>query len=85
MKQTEKQEMLQRLAEEQLKLQAEMAKSDAHAAKCMKLGLCFEEEYTSEYNAYVEARKMYNANEAEIARIEAMEFEEERDMDSPEL
>ena len=77
MKQIEKDELLQRLAEQQLELSATMQKSDAHASKCIKLGLDFETTYPDDLAKYEEAREQYNANEVEIARIEAIEIDVE--------
>lgn len=77
MNRTEKDEMLQRLNEEQLALMSTMSQSDAHASKCIKMGLNFQEEYPEDYAKYSAARIKYNENEAEIARIEAIEVEED--------
>ena len=56
-------------------LQAIMAGSDAHAAKCMKMGLTFREEYPEEYTAYEAAREEYNTLEAEANIIATTEVE----------
>lgn len=77
MNRTEKDEMLQRLNEEQLALMSTMSQSDAHASKCIKMGLNFQNEYPEDYAKYSAARIKYNENEAEIARIEAIEVEED--------
>lgn len=50
---------------------ATMAKSDAHAAKCSKLGVSFGETYPDDLAEYRAASEQYNANEEEIARLEA--------------
>ena len=73
----EKDELLRQLNEKQLQLASVMSQSDAHASKCIKLGLNFSETYPSDYHAYVKAREEYNVNEVEIARIEAIEVEQE--------
>lgn len=73
----EKDARLQQLNEQQLQLAAVMSESDAHASKCIKLGLNFLDAYPADYAAYTKAREQYNANEAEIARIEAIEVEPE--------
>ena len=52
-----KQEQLNALESRQLELQAIMEKSDAHASKCSKLGLKFNQEY--------------NANESRINALKA--------------
>ena len=56
-------------------LQAIMAESDAYAAKCMKMGLTFREEYPEEYTAYEAAREEYNTLEAEANIIATTEVE----------
>ena len=71
----EKDELLRQLNEKQLQLASVMSQSDAHASKCIKLGLNFSETYPNDYQAYVNAREEYNINEVEIARIEAIEVE----------
>lgn len=72
-------EQLQRLEERQLELLSEMSKSDAHAAKCAKLGKKFAATYPEDYAAYTAANDEYNANETKIAEaklaIEAEELE----------
>ena len=73
MKQFEKDELLRQLNEKQLQLASVMSQSDAHASKCIKLGLNFSETYPSDYQTYVTAREEYNVNEEEVARIEAIE------------
>ena len=73
----EKDELLRQLNEKQLQLASVMSQSDAHASKCIKLGLNFSETYPNDYQAYVNAREEYNINEVEIARIEAIEVEQE--------
>lgn len=75
MKQEEKNELLQQLNEKQIELSAKMAQSDAHASKCIKLGLNFAKEYPADFEAYKKAREEYNANEAEIERINNTEVE----------
>lgn len=52
-----------------------MAESDAHAAKCMKMGLTFREEYPEKYTAYEAAREEYNTLEAEANIIATTEVE----------
>ena len=77
MKQTEKDEKLRALNERQMQLMATMCESDAHAAKCVKLGLTFATEYPGEAKAYEAAREEYNTNEAKIADLQATEVEPE--------
>lgn len=77
MKKEEKNELLRQLNERQLQLSAIMCKSDAHASKCVKLGLNFAETYPDDYACYVSAREEYNINEEKIAEVEAEEVEEE--------
>lgn len=77
MKREEKTDALKRLEERKLTLLAIMAESDAHAAKCVKLGLEFANEYPDEYAAYEAAREEYNAIEVEASDVEAQEVDEE--------
>ncbi|MBR1872684.1 MAG: hypothetical protein IJ795_05705 [Bacteroidales bacterium] len=58
------------LKSRQLELQGIMAKSDAHAAKCVKLGKSFQEEYPQEYQEYAAAREEYNRNESELDSLQ---------------
>ena len=67
----EKQEQLNALESRQLELQATMAKSDAHAAKCTKLGLPFGETYPDDLAEYEAAREEYNLNESRITELKA--------------
>lgn len=77
------QEQLNALESEQLRLQMIMARSDAHASKCTKLGLSFAETYPDDLTEYEAAREEYNKNEARIAEIEA-EIEKEEAEPIPE-
>lgn len=77
MKRNERDELLRQANEQQLNLLSVMAKSDAHASKCAKLGLTFAEEYPEEYQEYCSAREKYNANQERIAELEAACIEEE--------
>ena len=77
MKRQERDELLRKANEQQLNLLSVMAKSDAHASKCAKLGLIFAEEYPEEYAEYCSAREQYNANQERIAEFEAACIEEE--------
>lgn len=76
----EKQSALQRIAERKMALQATMVESDAHAAKCMKMGLTFREEYPEEYVSYEAAREEYNTLEAEGNIISTTEVEDDEMM-----
>ena len=78
MKRQERVELLRKANEKQLNLLSVMAKSDAHASKCAKLGLIFSDEYPEEYAEYCSARVQYNANQERIAELESVEIEEER-------
>lgn len=71
MERTEKNMLLMRLKEEQLRLASVMYESDAHACKCIKMGMKFCEAYPEEYNAYIEARERYNDNEKKISLLES--------------
>ena len=77
MKRDERDELLRQASEQQLNLLSVMAKSDAHASKCAKLGLVFADEYPEEYQEYCSAREQYNANQERIAELEAACIEEE--------
>ena len=77
MKREEREELLRQANEQQLNLLSVMAKSDAHASKCAKLGLVFADEYPEEYEEYCSAREQYNANQERIAELEAACIEEE--------
>ena len=77
MKRDERDELLRQANEQQLNLLSVMAKSDAHASKCAKLGLVFADEYPDEYEEYCSAREQYNANQERIAELEAACIEEE--------
>lgn len=55
----------------QHELMTVMRKSDSHAAKCMKLGLKFDEQYPEEFAEYEAARVEYNANEAKLEQLQA--------------
>jgi len=46
-----------------------MAKSDAHAAKCAKLGLSFADTYPEELAEYQAANAEYNSNESALAEL----------------
>ena len=69
------QESISALESRQLELLGVMQLSDAHAAKCVKLGLDFREQYPDDYAAYNDARDEYNKNELQIAALYA-EMEE---------
>lgn len=75
MTQQEKDARKQELGEQQLQLAAVMSESDAHASKCIKLGLNFQESYPADYAAYTAAREQYNTNEEELAKLEEIEPE----------
>ena len=77
MKREERDELLRQANEQQLNLLSVMAKSDAHASKCAKLGLIFADEYREEYAEYCSAREQYNANQERIAELESACIEEE--------
>lgn len=77
MKRQERDELLRKANEQQLNLLSVMAKSDAHASKCAKLGLVFSDEYPDEYAEYCSAREKYNANQERIAELESTRIEED--------
>ena len=47
-----------------------MSKSDAHAAKCAKLGVKFSDEYPNDLKEYEAANAEYNSNEETISALE---------------
>ena len=71
---------IQALNEQQLQLTSIMSQSDAHASKCIKLGLNFAESYPEDYVVYTKAREQYNDNEEEIKEL--MEIEPEEEMEN---
>ena len=80
MKRQERDELLRKANEQQLNLLSVMAKSDAHASKCAKLGLTFADEYPEEYAEYCTPRERYNANQERIAELESVCIDEEEHM-----
>lgn len=80
----EKQEQLNALESRQLELQRIMSSSDAHAAKCTKLGKKFSTQYPDDYTAYLAANEEYNANEVLIEELKREIEEEERQEPGPE-
>ena len=74
---TEKEEKMARIQEQLLELASIMSKSDAHASKCVKLGLSYKDTYPNEYKEYTQAREDYNQLEKDLAALENVEVEEE--------
>ena len=77
MTRAEKEERKARIQEQLLELASIMSKSDAHASKCVKLGLSYKDTYPNEYDEYTQAREDYNQLESEIITLESVEVEEE--------
>ena len=77
MTRAEKEERLTRIQEQLLELASIMSKSDAHASKCVKLGLSYKDTYPNEYDEYTQARDDYNKLENEIIALDSVEVEEE--------
>ena len=73
----EKENRMARIQERLLELASIMSKSDAHASKCVKLGLSYKDTYPNEYDEYTQAREDYNKLENEIIALESVEVEEE--------
>ena len=73
----EKEERMARIKERMLELASIMSKSDAHASKCVKLGLSYKDNYPNEYKEYTQAREDYNQLEKDLAALESVEVEEE--------
>ena len=65
------QEQINALESRQLELQTKMASTDAHAAKCTKLGKKFSTQDPEEYAEYVAANEEYNQNEEALAGLYA--------------
>ena len=65
------------MQERLLELASVMSKSDAHASKCIKLGVSFKDVYPNEYNEYTQAREDYNQLEKDLATLESVDVEEE--------
>lgn len=65
------------LKEDQLRQSAVISASNAHACKCTKMGMSFQETYPDEFAEYSAALDKFHVNEARIAELEAMEPEEE--------
>ena len=78
MTRAEKEERKARIQERLLELASIMSKSDAHASKCVKLGLSYKDTYPNEYNEYTKAREDYNQLEKDLAALESVEVEEEK-------
>ena len=77
MTRAEKEERMARIQERLLELAGIMSKSDAHASKCVKLGLSYKDNYPNEYNEYTQAREDYNKLEKDLAALDSVEVEEE--------
>lgn len=65
-----KKEELKQMQARQVELLTIMASSDAHAAKCAKLGKKFQTQYPDEYDKYVAANEEYQTVERRIADLE---------------
>ena len=77
MTRAEKEDRIARIQEQLLELASIMSKSDAHASKCVKLGLSYKDTYPNEYDEYTQAREDYNSLENEIITLESVEVDEE--------
>ena len=73
----EKEERMARIQERLLELASIMSKSDAHASKCIKLGVSYKDNYPTEYDEYIKAREDYNQLEKDLFALENVEVEEE--------
>ena len=73
----EKEERIARIQERLLELASVMSKSDAHASKCIKLGLSYKDNYPNEYKEYIKAREDYNQLEKDLFALENVEVEVE--------
>lgn len=63
----------ERLEDEMAECLSAMAASDAHASKCVKLGLNFRDAYPEEYEEYVKARERYNEIEKQLEAMKDIE------------
>lgn len=77
MTRAEKEERKALIQEQLLELSSIMCKSDAHASKCVKLGLSYKDNYPNEYNEYIKAREDYNQLEKDLVTLEGVEVEED--------
>ena len=77
MTRAEKEERMARIQERLLELASIMCKSDAHASKCVKLGLSYKDTYPNEYNEYTQAREDYNKLEKDLATLDSVKVEDE--------
>ena len=77
MTRAEKEERMARLQERLFELARIMSKSDAHASKCVKMGLSYKDNYPNEYSEYIKAREDYNQLEKDLVALEGVEVEEE--------
>ena len=62
-------EQISGIESQMLALKDTMAKSDAHASRCIKLGLSFEETYPDDVPVYKAANKSYNDLEVKLASL----------------
>lgn len=76
------QQQINALEKRQNDLKMAMAKSDAHASKCVKTGKVFSSEYPEEAAAYQVANDEYNANEQTLDALYAQRAQEEANGDS---
>lgn len=78
------QEQINALESRQLSLLGVMGRSDARAAKCVKLGVSFAESYPEDLAAYNAANEEYNRNEGTLAALrEKRAGEEEAEAAAP--
>ena len=70
-------EKINEIERRQLELRAVMQRSDEHALKCAKSGLCFKETYPGDWTAYEAAREEYNTNETALAALYEQRRQEE--------
>lgn len=63
-------EQIRSIESQMLALKDTMAKSDAHASRCIKLGLSFEETYPDDVPVYKAANKEYNELEAKLVKLQ---------------
>ena len=73
------QEKINELKSRQIVLSNEMASSDAHASKCIKLDLNYGETYPEELERYKATREEFNANERQLSVLYEQRYLEEQE------
>lgn len=77
MTQNEKNEQMRLLDEQLLHQSSIMSASDAHANKCVKIGLVYKDTYPDEYAQYIIARDEYNKLEIQREALASAEVDDD--------